>query len=93
MEETILDIVRQEAIEERFNRQALAIRRYQENFMDSGMLLLEHEGSKVGQINALVVFTLSSEISFGSPSRITARPEAFSQTSLPSGRTICRSKS
>jgi len=64
------------AIEERFNRQALIIRRYQENFMDSGKLLIECDGAKVGSINGLAVLGISEEISFGTPTRITARAYA-----------------
>jgi lon-related putative ATP-dependent protease len=60
------------AVEERFNRQALAIRRYQE-FLDSGQELIDHEGSKVGQVNGLAVLAWSDEIRFGTPTRITAR--------------------
>lgn len=61
------------AIDNRFERQALWIRHYQEDFLDNGKQLVEHRGAKIGQINGLVVFTLSPEISFGAPTRITAR--------------------
>jgi len=62
----------QRAIDERFERQALLVRRYQE-YLDSGHLLFDHDGFKVGQINGLSVLMISPEIVFGIPSRITAQ--------------------
>jgi len=62
------------AVQERFKRQALGVRRYQE-FLDKKMLL-DHEGAKVGQINAYVVMQHSDEIKFGAPQRVTAQAYA-----------------
>jgi len=60
------------AIEERFNRRALAMRRFHEH-VDAGKIMLSHEDEKVGQINGLAVYALSEEVRFGLPTRITAR--------------------
>ncbi len=61
-----------QAINARFDRRALPIRRYQE-FLDGGHLLLTHGGAKTGQINGLAVLGVSHEVMFGIPKRITAR--------------------
>ncbi|MFH1047039.1 MAG: AAA family ATPase [Patescibacteria group bacterium] len=61
-----------QAIKERFKRRAMRILRYQE-FMDSGYILLTHEGRHVGQINGLAVLGVSSDVMFGLPMRLTAR--------------------
>ncbi|MFA6603944.1 MAG: AAA family ATPase [Patescibacteria group bacterium] len=65
----------QHAIAERYDRQALYVRRYQDH-MDRGVMLLQLEGSQVGQINGLVYGAINSEIAFGGPKRITARAYA-----------------
>ncbi len=64
-----------QAIDARYDRQALYVRRYQER-IDRGIMLLDLEGSKVGQINGLVYGAITPEIAFGSPKRITARAYA-----------------
>lgn len=60
------------AVDERFNRQALSVRSH-EDYLDRGIWLIDLDGHKVGHVNALVVYTYSTEIRFGSPKRVTAR--------------------
>lgn len=60
------------AIAERFRRRTLSIRRYQ-GFVDRGHILLDLEGERVGQINALAVMGGHSEHAFGLPMRVTVR--------------------
>ncbi len=64
-----------QAIDARYDRQALYVRRYQER-IDRGIMLLDLEGKKVGQINGLVYGQITPEVAFGSPKRITARAYA-----------------
>ena len=58
------------ALEERRKRTLKYDRRYSE-MINEGVLLIDTEGSKVGQINGLTVMTVG-EYSFGKPVRITA---------------------
>ncbi len=60
----------EKAIEERTYRVDLPEEKMQE-FIDEGMLFIETEGSVVGQMNGLSVYTLGDH-AFGRPSRITA---------------------
>jgi lon-related putative ATP-dependent protease len=58
------------AIEEKTYRSDLPEEKMQD-FIDEGMLFIETEGSVVGQVNGLSVYTLGDH-AFGRPSRITA---------------------
>jgi lon-related putative ATP-dependent protease len=60
----------QKAIEERFYRSSLIQERIQE-MIERGSILINVEGTSVGQVNGLSVIGLG-DISFGQPSRITA---------------------
>lgn len=59
------------AIDDRFDRSALWVRRYREFHDDN--ILMAHDGEVIGQINALVVLGGHQEVAMGLPSRITAR--------------------
>ncbi len=59
------------AIEERLFRHNLPEERLQE-MIDRGMIMIDVEGSVVGQVNGLSVYVLG-DIAFAKPSRITAR--------------------
>ncbi|MBC7256558.1 MAG: AAA family ATPase, partial [Chloroflexi bacterium] len=59
------------AVEERTARLDLAVERYVESVLN-GVILIDTEGSVVGQVNGLSVVQ-SGEFVFGLPSRITAR--------------------
>jgi lon-related putative ATP-dependent protease len=62
----------QQAIEAQIYRSDRIRERMQEQIKRE-MILIDTEGSKVGQINALSVIQLSNDFTFGRPSRITAR--------------------
>ncbi len=61
----------QMAIDDRFDRSALWVRKYREFHDDS--VLMQHDGETVGQVNALVVLGGHEEVAMGLPSRITCR--------------------
>jgi lon-related putative ATP-dependent protease len=61
-----------QAIKARFQRRTLEVRLHN-TFIDDGMLLLEHDGTRVGQINGLCVLALSDDVRWGMPMRITAQ--------------------
>ncbi len=61
----------EQAIKERIYRSNRIEQRIQE-LIEEGTLIIETEGSKVGQVNGLAVLDLG-DYSFGKPSRITAR--------------------
>ena len=68
--ETVLgsDVTR--AIEARIHRSSLIEEKIQD-MIDRGSIMIDTEGSKVGQINGLAVYSLG-DMMFGKPSRITA---------------------
>lgn len=59
------------AIEERIDRVRLVEEKIQE-MIDQGLVLIDTEGSVIGQVNGLSVYD-TGEYSFGRPSRITAK--------------------
>ncbi len=59
------------AIEERFERISLIEDKIQE-MIEEGTILIDTEGMVIGQVNGLSVYT-TGELSFGKPTRITAR--------------------
>lgn len=59
------------AIEERIDRVRLVEEKIQE-MIDQGLILIDTEGSVIGQVNGLSVYD-TGEYSFGRPSRITAK--------------------
>jgi lon-related putative ATP-dependent protease len=59
------------AIAERIDRASLIEEKIQE-MIDQGMILIDAQGSVTGQVNGLAVYD-TGELSFGKPSRITAR--------------------
>jgi lon-related putative ATP-dependent protease len=61
----------EKAIEERIDRASLIEEKIQE-MINQGMILIDTQGAVVGQVNGLAVYD-TGEISFGKPSRITAR--------------------
>lgn len=61
----------EKAIEERFERVSLIEDKIQE-MIEEGTLLIDTEGSAIGQVNGLSVYFLG-DVSFGKPTRITAR--------------------
>ncbi|MGB9893526.1 MAG: Lon protease family protein, partial [Candidatus Saccharicenans sp.] len=61
----------QKAIEERVERVNLVERKIQE-MIEEGTILIDTEGQVVGQINGLAVYD-TGELTFGKPTRITAR--------------------
>ena len=61
----------EKAIEERFERISLIEDKIQE-MIEEGTIMIDTEGSVVGQVNGLSVY-LMGEFSFGKPTRITAR--------------------
>jgi len=61
----------EKAIEERFERVSLIEDKIQE-MIEEGTLLIETQGSAIGQVNGLSVYFLG-DVSFGKPTRITAR--------------------
>lgn len=69
------DIVRsedvQKAIEEKEYRSNLVEEKIQE-LMEKGVIMIDSDGSKVGQVNGLSVYSIG-DYTFGRPSRITAR--------------------
>lgn len=60
-----------QAVRERFERVNLIERKIQE-MIEEGSILIDTEGAVVGQVNGLAVYSLG-QLSFGKPSRITAR--------------------
>jgi lon-related putative ATP-dependent protease len=60
----------EQAIKERFERVSLIEDKIQE-MIEEGTIMIDSEGSKVGQVNGLSVY-LMGEFSFGKPTRITA---------------------
>jgi lon-related putative ATP-dependent protease len=60
-----------QAIAERIDRLRMIEDKIQE-MIDEGIILIDSEGAKVGQVNGLSVYDLG-EYSFGKPSRITAK--------------------
>jgi len=60
----------EKAIEERFERVSLIEDKIQE-MIEEGTIMIDIEGSKVGQVNGLSVYAMG-EFSFGKPTRITA---------------------
>lgn len=58
------------AVDERFYRSSMARDRLQE-MIEQGVIIIETEGSKAGQVNGLSVIQLG-DIAFGQPNRITA---------------------
>jgi lon-related putative ATP-dependent protease len=60
----------QQAIKERFKRANLIEDKIQE-MIEEGTIMIDTEGSKVGQVNGLSVYAMG-EFSFGKPTRITA---------------------
>ena len=67
-----------QAIRQRFDREALIVRKMLER-VDRGQRIFHPDGERVGEINALVVYTLSEDISFGSVIRVSARAYAGSE--------------
>jgi lon-related putative ATP-dependent protease len=61
----------EKAVRERFDRVGLIERRIQE-MIEEGTLMIDTEGSVVGQVNGLSVYDMG-QIMFGKPTRITAR--------------------
>ena len=61
----------QKAIEEKEYRSNLVEQKIQE-FMEKGIIMIDTDGEKVGQVNGLSVYQLG-DYTFGRPSRITAR--------------------
>lgn len=61
----------QKAIDARYNRQALVVRKYQEHH-DHG-IIIRNDGAAVGRINALAVLQVSNEVRFGTVLPVTAR--------------------
>lgn len=61
----------EKAIEERFERLSLVEDKIQE-MIEEGVLLIDTEGAVIGQVNGLSVYFLG-DVSFGKPTRITAR--------------------
>ncbi len=59
------------AIEEKIDRSRLIEEKIQE-MIDEGMLMIDTDGSVVGQVNGLSIYSMG-DYSFGKPSRITAR--------------------
>jgi len=60
----------QQAIKERFERVSLIEDKIQE-MIEEGTIMIDTEGSKIGQVNGLSVYAMG-EFSFGKPTRITA---------------------
>jgi len=60
-----------QAVRERFERVNLVERKIQE-MIEEGSILIDTDGAVVGQVNGLAVYSLG-QLSFGKPSRITAR--------------------
>jgi len=58
------------AVDEKIYRRKLIEERIQE-YIDNGMIMIDHTGKKVGQINGLAVYGFGDH-AFGKPSRITA---------------------
>jgi lon-related putative ATP-dependent protease len=60
----------EQAIKERFERVSLIEDKIQE-MIEEGTIMIDTEGSQIGQVNGLSVYTMG-EFSFGKPTRITA---------------------
>jgi ATP-dependent Lon protease len=60
----------EQAIKERFERVSLIEDKIQE-MIDEGTIMIDTEGSEIGQVNGLSVYAMG-EFSFGKPTRITA---------------------
>jgi ATP-dependent Lon protease len=61
----------EKAIDERIDRASLVEEKIQ-NMIDQGLILIDTAGAAVGQVNGLAVYD-TGELTFGKPSRITAR--------------------
>lgn len=68
----VKDIHVKRALKEKRQRVSLTEEKYQE-LIEQGQILIDVDGKKLGEINALPVSAISEDFSFGFPIRITAR--------------------
>jgi len=60
------------AFVQRFERRSLEVRQYQDK-LDSGRIILQHDGQRVGAVNCLVVIGSGTPTVFGCPTRLVGR--------------------